>query len=41
MVGIRRFYLIVSGTMLFALIFFTATLFVGLRLLNKQLPSSR
>jgi PPP family 3-phenylpropionic acid transporter len=41
MVGIRRFYLIVSGTMLFALIFFAATLFVGIRLLHKQLPSGR
>jgi hypothetical protein len=40
-VGIRRFYLIVSGTMLFALVFFAATLFVGIRLLNKKLPAGR
>jgi PPP family 3-phenylpropionic acid transporter len=41
LVGIRRFYLIISGTMLFALVFFAATLFVGIRLLNKKLPSGR
>jgi PPP family 3-phenylpropionic acid transporter len=41
MVGIRRFYLLVSGTLFCALIFFAATLFIGIRVLNKKLPSGR
>jgi PPP family 3-phenylpropionic acid transporter len=41
LVGIRRFYLIVSGTMLCALVFFAATLFFGIRILNKKLPAGR
>jgi hypothetical protein len=41
MVGIRRFYLIISAALLFALIFFAATLFVGIRVLNKRLPPAR
>jgi PPP family 3-phenylpropionic acid transporter len=40
-VGIRRFYLLVSGTLFCALIFFAATLFIGIRVLNKKLPSGR
>jgi PPP family 3-phenylpropionic acid transporter len=41
MVGIRRFYLIVSGTLVLALIFFVFTLFFGIKVLNKKLPSGR
>jgi PPP family 3-phenylpropionic acid transporter len=41
MVGIRWFYLIISGTMLFALVFFLGTLFVGIRVLHKKLPPAR
>jgi PPP family 3-phenylpropionic acid transporter len=41
MVGIRRFYLIVSVTLLCALVFFVFTLFFGIRVLNKKLPSGR
>jgi PPP family 3-phenylpropionic acid transporter len=41
MVGIRHFYLIISGTMLFALVFFSGTLFVGIRVLHKKLPPAR
>jgi PPP family 3-phenylpropionic acid transporter len=41
MVGIRRFYLLVSGTLFWALIFFAATLFIGIRVLHKKLPSGR
>jgi PPP family 3-phenylpropionic acid transporter len=41
LVGIRRFYFMVSGTLLFALLFFVFTLFLGIRVLNKKLPSSR
>jgi MFS family permease len=41
LVGIRRFYFMVSGTLLFALVFFVLTLFLGIRVLNKKLPSSR
>jgi hypothetical protein len=41
LVGIRRFYFMVSGTLLFALIFFVFTLFLGIRVLNKKLPSGR
>jgi hypothetical protein len=41
LVGIRRFYFMVSGTLLFALVFFVLTLFFGIRVLNKKLPSAR
>ncbi|MDR3249243.1 MAG: MFS transporter [Treponema sp.] len=41
MVGIHRFYLIVSVTLLCALVFFAFTLFFGIRVLNKKLPSGR
>jgi PPP family 3-phenylpropionic acid transporter len=41
LVGIRRFYFIISGTLLFALVFFAFTLFFGIRVLNKKLPSGR
>jgi PPP family 3-phenylpropionic acid transporter len=41
LVGIRRFYFIVSGTLLCALVFFVFTLFLGIRVLNKKLPSGR
>jgi PPP family 3-phenylpropionic acid transporter len=41
MVGIRRFYLIVSGSLLLALVFFVATLFAGIRIFNKKLPPGR
>jgi PPP family 3-phenylpropionic acid transporter len=41
LLGIRRFYLIISGVLLFALVFFAATLFVGIKILNKKLPSGR
>jgi MFS family permease len=41
MAGIRRFYLMVSGTLFFALVFFLFTLFFGIRVLNKKLPSVR
>jgi PPP family 3-phenylpropionic acid transporter len=41
LLGIRRFYLIVSAAMLFALLFFAASLYVGIRILNKNLPSGR
>jgi PPP family 3-phenylpropionic acid transporter len=40
-VGIRRFYMMVSTTMFFAIIFFVFTLFLGIRVLNKKLPSGR
>jgi PPP family 3-phenylpropionic acid transporter len=40
-VGIRRFYFIISGTLFFALVFFAFTLFFGIRVLNKKLPSAR
>jgi hypothetical protein len=40
-VGIRRFYYIISGTLLFALIFFALTLFLGIKILNKKLPAAR
>jgi PPP family 3-phenylpropionic acid transporter len=40
-VGIRRFYMMVSATMFSALIFFVFTLFIGIRVLNKKLPSGR
>jgi PPP family 3-phenylpropionic acid transporter len=41
LVGIRRFYVIVSATLLCALVFFAVTLFVGIKILNKKLPSGR
>lgn len=41
LVGIRRFYLIVSATMLCALVFFAVSLFLGLRVLNRKLPAGR
>jgi hypothetical protein len=41
LVGIRRFYFIISGTLLFALVFFVFTLFFGIKVLNKKLPSGR
>jgi MFS family permease len=41
LVGIRRFYLIVSGSLLFALVFFVATLFAGIRIFNKKLLPGR
>jgi PPP family 3-phenylpropionic acid transporter len=41
LVGIRRFYVIVSGTLLCALVFFVATLFLGIKVFNKKLPSGR
>jgi PPP family 3-phenylpropionic acid transporter len=41
LVGIRRFYFMVSGTLLFALVFFLFTLFFGIKILNKKLPSGR
>jgi PPP family 3-phenylpropionic acid transporter len=41
LVGIRRFYLIVSGSLLFALDFFVATLFAGIRIFNKKLLPGR
>jgi PPP family 3-phenylpropionic acid transporter len=41
LLGIRRFYFMVSGALLFALVFFVCTLFLGLRVLNKKLPSAR
>jgi PPP family 3-phenylpropionic acid transporter len=41
LVGIRRFYLIVSAVILCALVFFAGTLFLGIKILNKKLPSGR
>ncbi|MDR0400040.1 MAG: MFS transporter [Treponema sp.] len=41
LVGIHRFYFIVSGVLVFALIFFAFTLFFGIRVLNKKLPPAR
>ncbi|MDR1278227.1 MAG: MFS transporter [Treponema sp.] len=41
LVGIRRFYFIISGALLFALIFFAFTLFFGIKILNKKLPAAR
>jgi PPP family 3-phenylpropionic acid transporter len=41
LLGIRRFYLVISAVLLFALLFFAATLFIGIRLLRKKLPSGR
>jgi PPP family 3-phenylpropionic acid transporter len=41
LVGIHQFYFIVSGVLLFALIFFVFTLFFGIKVLNKKLPSGR
>jgi PPP family 3-phenylpropionic acid transporter len=41
LVGIRRFYVIVSVTLLCALVFFAVTLFVGIKILNKKLPPGR
>jgi hypothetical protein len=39
LVGIRRFYFMVSGVLLFALIFFVVTLFLGIKILYKNLPT--
>jgi PPP family 3-phenylpropionic acid transporter len=41
LVGIRHFYFIVSGVLFFALVFFAFTLFFGIKILNKNLPSGR
>jgi hypothetical protein len=40
-IGIRRFYLLSSGMIIFAMLYFLASLFFGVKVLKKNIPYSR